>query len=75
MTTDQEQTACIADLLGPKAEAKGGGCPCAECRAKREQVTGDRVQGIEEKAATPEPRHPEPDFKKKAAHDVENSDQ
>ena len=49
----EDSETCIADLLGPKAEAKGGGCPCSECRAKREQVSGDSGQRTEEEKPAP----------------------
>lgn len=43
-----EQTECIADLLGPKAEAKGGGCMCSKCRAEREEKAEASSQKSEE---------------------------
>lgn len=55
--------ACIDELLGPKARAKGVRCPCAKCSDKWQVKSG------KPEIPAPSTQHPVPDHKMRAAHD------
>lgn len=65
--------ACIADLLGPVAAAKGIRCGCRKCVEQRSQQSA--VSSQQEKPQTADCRLPTADFKMQAAHDVNGSDE